>query len=298
MLLSECVDSLVTDGDGCYIDCTVGTGGHTARLLDRTSPRGQVLGIDADPDAIRVAGQRLEPYAHRLHLVNDSFGRLEAICREHGLAPVDGILLDLGLSSAQLADPGRGFSFTQDGPLDMRFAPKQSRSAADIVNTSSEAELASILRRYGEERFSSAIARRIVAARPVETTGQLAQIIEQVRGRRGRIHPATRTFQALRIAVNGELDNLEMALPQAVNLLRPGGRLAVMSYHSLEDRLVKTFFSRESKDCLCPPGVPVCACGHRATVKLVVRKPITPSLPERRANPRSRSARLRVAERL
>jgi 16S rRNA (cytosine1402-N4)-methyltransferase len=206
--------------------------------------------------------------------------------------------MDLGLSSRQLDDGDRGFSFGQEGPLDMRMDRSQGQSAADLVNTLSEAELADILWQYGEERHSRRIARAIVAARPMTTTGQLADLVARTVGRREQIHPATRTFQALRIAVNDELGALREALPQARDLLRPGGRLVVIAFHSLEDRLVKQFFRQESRDCICPPELPVCVCQHEATLKVLTSKPVRPTADEIARNPRSRSARLRVAERL
>jgi len=232
-------------------------------------------------------------------LVHGSFSRLAEIAHACCFVPADGILFDLGLSSLQLADPRRGFAFMIDGPLDMRFDPTGGGlTAAVLVNRFSPEELATLLYRYGEERRARRIAEAIVAARPLHTTKELAVTVEQVVGRRGRIHPATRTFQALRIAVNDELVALETALPQAVEMLAPGGRLAVISFHSLEDRLVKRFLRRESRDCICPPEIPVCTCNHRATLRLVKRKPIRPTADEIADNPRSRSARLRVAERI
>jgi len=261
-------------------------------------PGGRLLGIDLDPQALEVAVKRLEAYGENVILVNENFRHLESICARFQFHPVDGILFDLGMSWPQLENPSRGFSFRFEGPLDMRFDLTQPTTAASLVNQLSEAELAGLLERYGEERRGRLIAKKIVAGRPFSTTLQLVSTVEQVLGRSGRIHPATRTFQALRIAVNQELSNLEEALSQTVRLLSPGGRLAVISYHSLEDRLVKRFMRQESKGCLCPPMVPVCTCGHSATLRLINRKPITPSHGEKEANPRSRSAKLRVADRL
>jgi len=282
---------------GRYIDCTVGSGGHAAAILETSAPGGQLLGIEADPDALKVAQVRLQGKA--AILVNDNFANLKAICQKYGFHPVQGILFDLGLSSLQLNRNSRGFSFQRDAPLDMRFSPDQQLTAADIVNTLPEAELADIIRQYGEERYSRQIARNIVRKRPLRTTLDLAQLVLETLGsRRGRIHPATRTFQALRIAVNRELENLEAALPQAVELLEQGGRLVVISYHSLEDRLVKHLMRSQSQRCICPPGTPVCICEHNPTLGLVNKRVITPSATEVAANPRSRSAKLRVAERL
>jgi 16S rRNA (cytosine1402-N4)-methyltransferase len=219
------------------------------------------------------------------------------VASDRGFMPVDGILMDLGISSRQLGDPERGFSFQADGPLDMRLDPTAEMTAAELVNELPQEELADIIYRYGEERDSRRIARALVAARPIRSTKALASVVSSaVRNRERGIHPATRTFQALRIAVNRELEALATALPQAVGLLRPGGRLAVIAFHSLEDRIVKQFFQRESRDCLCPPEIPVCVCGHRATLEVITRKPIRPTAAEVERNPRCRSARLRIAE--
>jgi 16S rRNA (cytosine1402-N4)-methyltransferase len=296
VLLSETLRALAVQPGGRYIDCTVNGGGHAAAILDHSSPGGQLLGIDADPSAIEIAGERLQGYKDSVLLVNDNFANLHSICIKYDFFPVHGILLDLGLSSYQLKGSGRGFSFQYDAPLDMRFSPDQKVTAADIVNTTSEARLAYLLKTYGEETRSHRIASEIVKARPVTTTRQLAGIIERAIGRRGKIHPATQTFQALRIAVNHELEHLETALRQAIDLLGYNGRLVVISYHSLEDRIVKQFLQKESRACICPPDVPVCVCGHVPRVKLVNKKAITPSAAEVDVNPRSRSAKLRAAE--
>ena len=298
VLLNEAIEALRVQPGGRYVDCTVGEGGHAAAILEKSSPGGQLLAIDADPQAIAVARRRLLPYGKSALLVNDDFKNLEGICSSLDFHPVHGILFDLGLSSFQLGNRGRGFSFQLDAPLDMRFNPSEELTAATIVNTFPEQELATIIERYGEEHRSRQIARSIVASRPLSTTLELATVVERAVGIRGRIHPATRTFQALRIAVNQELDRLEEALKQALNLLGIGGRLVVISFHSLEDRMVKGYLREESQDCLCPPQTPVCVCGHTATLELITRKAITPSLDEIRANPRSRSAKMRVAERI
>ena len=283
---------------GCYLDGTVGAGGHAAAVLEASSPDGRLLGMDRDPAALSFAGQRLAPFGDRVTLVRASFARMGEHAARLGFEQFDGILLDLGLSSRQLDDPARGFAFRHDGPLDMRFDPDDERTAATLVNELPSDELADIIYRYGEERDSRRIARAIVNARPLRTTGELASIVRgAVRRRERRIHPATRTFQALRIAVNRELEALSAALPQAVQLLRPGGRLAIIAFHSLEDRIVKQFFRRESQDCLCSPELPVCICQHQATLNILTRKPIRPSTVEVERNSRSRSARLRVAER-
>jgi 16S rRNA (cytosine1402-N4)-methyltransferase len=280
------------------IDGTVGAGGHTEAILQATAPDGQVLALDADPAALTVARQRLIAYGERVRFVQANFSQLATVARDLDFVPVHGVLLDLGLSSMQLDSVERGFSFQSEGLLDMRYDPGGPTTAADLINNLSQDELADLLYRFGEERRSRAIARAIVAARPLHTTRELADVVTRaVGGRRGaRLHPATRTFQALRIAVNDELEALRKALPAATSILAPGGRLAVISFHSLEDRIVKEFFQREVKDCICPPGQPVCTCGHRATLHIITRKPITASSTEVTLNPRARSAKLRVAE--
>jgi 16S rRNA (cytosine1402-N4)-methyltransferase len=298
VLLDEALAGLQLRPVGRYIDATLGAGGHAASILRASEPDGQLLGLDADPEAVLHSRRLLASFGQRANLQVANFRDLEAVAIAQGFSQVDGLLMDLGISSRQLADASRGFSFSQDGPLDMRLDPSQGQSAADLINHLSEGELADLLWRYGEERYSRRIARSIVQARPLTTTSQLATLAARVVGRRERIHPATRTFQALRVAVNDELDSLVEALPQARNLLGPGARVAVISFHSLEDRIVKRFFQRESRDCICPPEAPVCVCDHRATLRAIGRKPLRPSDREIAANPRSRSARLRIAERL
>lgn len=298
VLYESVLEGLAIHPNGCYIDATVGAGGHAWGILTASGPEGRLLGIDADPQALALAGERLTAFGDRVTLVHGNFSRLSSIALAQGFTEVNGILFDLGLSSVQLAAPERGFSFQHDGPLDMRFDPSSPITAAHLVNELEERELADILRRYGQERQARRIARAIVSARPLRSTTQLAALIEGVVGRRGRLHPATRTFQALRIAVNDELAALSAALPQALDLLTAGGRLAVISFHSLEDRIVKRFFEREARDCICPPDTLVCVCGHRACLKIITRHPIRPSEEEVAANPRSRSARLRIAVRV
>jgi 16S rRNA (cytosine1402-N4)-methyltransferase len=299
VLLDETIEGLQARRGGYFVDCTVGLGGHAAAILEKISPSGRFLGIDADPEAIHASRDKLRDYGEAVTLVNDNFVNLEAICRRYHFHPVDGILFDLGVSSLQLDTAERGFSFRLDAPLDMRFDIKQELTASDIVNTFSEQELAQLIEKYGEERHSRQIARNIVQNRPIATTLGLVRLIEQILGsKRAKIHPATRTFMALRIAVNSELQNLESALEQTINLLRSGGRLVVISYHSLEDRIVKQFMRRAASSCLCPPGTVVCRCGHVPTLKLISRKVIKPSSLEIESNPRSRSAKLRIAERL
>ena len=301
VLFQDVLDGLRVRPGGRYIDATVGGGGHAAGILEASSPDGCLLGLDQDLAAIEATRVRLGPYAERVVLVQSTFGRLAEVAQANHSIPVDGILFDLGFSSLQLADPGRGFAFMTDGPLDMRLDPTAgSSTAADLVNHLSLDELAALLYRYGEEKQARRIAEAIVAARPLYTTKELAALVERAmgRGRRKRIHPATRTFQALRIVVNDELATLEAVLPQAVEILAPSGRLVVISFHSLEDRLVKRFLRWESRDCVCPPEAPGCICDHQATLRLVTRKPIRPTTDEIAANSRSRSARLRVAERI
>ncbi len=300
---AEVLEALRPHPDGRYIDGTAGGGGHTT-LLEQSAPDGQVLAIDTDPQALaRIAERLKEPLAAgRLVLAQGNFARLKSIAEKAGFRQVDGLLLDLGFSSDQLADRERGFSFTGDAPLDMRFDPTTPTTAADLVNTLSETELADLIWRYGEERRSRQIARRIVQARarqPITRTTELARLAATgVPGHPGGIHPATRTFQALRIAVNDELKHLEEALPQAIDLLAPGGRLAIISFHSLEDRIVKRYLQTEARDCICPPRAPVCICGHQARVRLITSHPLLASPAEQQQNPRARSAKLRVAERL
>lgn len=298
VLLNEAMQGLQLRAGGYFVDCTVGLGGHAVAILE-ASPSGKLLGIDADPEALKIAEIRLSDYREAVTLVNDNFANLEAICTKYHFRPVDGILFDLGVSSLQLDTARRGFSFQHDAPLDMRFDPRQELTASDIVNTLPEEELARILTKYGEERHSRQLARLIGQNRPFSTTTQLAQLAEQVLGNKhSRIHPATRTFMALRIAVNKELENLAASLRQTISLLRPGGRLVVISYHSLEDRIVKQFMQRQASSCLCPPEAIICRCGHVPTLKLISRKVIRPTSLEAESNPRCRSAKLRIAEQL
>lgn len=301
VLMREVLEALNLRPGQWFIDGTIGTGGHAQAILEATAPDGRLLGLDADPFALEVARQRLRIYRDRVYLVHANFVDLAEVARNCGFFPVHGVLLDLGVSSLQLDTAKRGFSFQTEGPLDMRYDPHSPVTAYTLVNNLTEEELAELLYRFSEERRSRAIARAIRAARPITTTTQLAEVITRaVGGRRGtRLHPATRTFQALRIAVNNELEALTRVLPLAVSVLAPGGRLAVISFHSLEDRIVKGFFAREAKDCICPPtSYPMqCTCGHRATLRIITRKPIVASSEEIKTNVRARSAKLRVAER-
>jgi 16S rRNA (cytosine1402-N4)-methyltransferase len=302
VLLDETVTGLNLGPGSRAIDGTLGGGGHTALLLERTAPDGRVLGLDADPEAVQRVKDRLAVAvtAGRLLVVQANFGALAAVAHAHGFEHVDGIVLDLGVSSFQLESPARGFSLMAEGPLDMRFDPTQAISAAEIVNTWQERDLADLIYRYGEDRQSRRIARYLVAHRPVHTTQQLAQLVERaVGGRRGeRIHPATRTFQALRIVVNQELAQLETALAQSLDLLRRGGRIAVISFHSLEDRIVKQWMQAEARDFIYDRAHPFGGEARTPTLRVVTPKPITPSLAEVERNARSRSAKLRIAERL
>ena len=300
VLYQQVLEGLQPAPGGTYIDGTVGLGGHAAGLLAASAPDGRLLGLDRDPHALAIARARLAPFGARATLVQASYTEMAraAEALEPGFLPVDGILLDLGLSSLQLDDPARGFAFSSAGPLDMRFDPSADLSAAEIVNTWPVDELADLLYRYGEEPNSRRIARAIAAARPLSTTSALAQVVEKaVGGRRGaRLHPATQTFQALRIAVNGELESVEAVLPAALSLLKPGGRLAVISFHSLEDRLVKTFFRRQARG-EDDPSVPFPA-PFEPVIEEVTRKPLTATDEETAQNPRARSAKLRIAEKV
>jgi 16S rRNA (cytosine1402-N4)-methyltransferase len=306
VLLNETIQALQPRPGGTYIDGTVGAGGHAAAILEASGPDGQLFGLDQDERALAVAERQLAKFGDRVHLLQSNFDRLGQVAKQYQIPPASGIVFDLGVSSMQLEQPERGFSFQIDGPLDMRMDPTTGQPAADLVNQLPEGELADLIYQYGEESRSRRIARAIVKARPIRRTRELADVVSQaIRARPGRskqsrgkpkIHPATRTFQALRIAVNDELGALERVLPQAVELLEPGGRLAVISFHSLEDRIAKQFFRQESRDCICPPEQPVCTCRHKATIHIITKKPITPSLAETDKNPKARSAKLRVVE--
>ncbi len=299
VLYQEIILALNPHSPGKYIDATLGAGGHSQGILEASAPGGELLALDRDPRALAIASQRLSVFGSRAHLVLASYTTLLAQVRKLQWDSVQGIVFDLGVSSMQIDTPDRGFSFLTDGPLDMRFDPSDPVDADQIVNQWTETDLADIIWRYGEDRNSRRIARAICAARPIHTTLQLAEVIRKASGgQRDRIHPATRTFQALRIAVNQELQAIESTLPQAVEALAPGGRLAVISFHSLEDRLVKQYFRRESSDCICPPEQPICTCNHKAIIRDLTRHPIVPDEDETQVNPRARSARLRIAEKL
>lgn len=297
VLYHEIIHALRPQRGKKFVDGTVGAGGHAWGILDASSPSGMLLGIDLDPGALALAQEALKQFGSRVILVRANYSSLREQLTRLAWEKVDGILLDLGLSSMQLNSAERGFSFQSAGPLDMRFDPDQEINAGYLVNELSESELSTLLSKYGEERRARQVARAIVEARPFRNTKELAEVIARTTGGgRSGIHPATRSFQALRIMVNRELESLEVFLPLAVAALVEGGRLAIISFHSLEDRLVKQFFQRESKDCLCPPRQPVCTCGHQASLKVITKKPIRPQESEVRINPRARSARMRVAE--
>jgi 16S rRNA (cytosine1402-N4)-methyltransferase len=299
VLYHDIILALRPASPGLYIDGTVGAGGHAWGILDSSSPAGRLLGLDVDPQALAFARQRLAPFADRAILVQGSYTTLTDQLHRLGWEKVQGIVLDLGASSIQFDTPERGFSFVKDGPLDMRFDPNNPVTAASLVNNLPENELANVLWTYGEERRARHLAKIIIGARPINTTRQLGDLVARAIGSRNQaIHPATRTFQALRIAVNHELEAIEEVLPRAIDALAPGGRLAVIAFHSLEDRIVKQFMKRESRDCICPPEQPLCTCQHQASIIEITRHPITPGAEEIKANPRARSARLRVAEKV
>jgi 16S rRNA (cytosine1402-N4)-methyltransferase len=301
VLLKETVELLQCKKGGIYIDCTVGAGGHAERILEITSPDGVVVGIDQDEDILKIAEERLKRFGERIRLMHGNFSDIKGIMKGER---ADGILFDLGVSSYQLEDKDRGFSFMSDAPLDMRMDKKAEITAADIINRSSERELSEIIFKYGEERFAKRIASFIVRERerkPIATTLQLSDIVIKAIPARFRprdIHPATRTFQALMIAVNRELEILEKSLLNAVDILKPKGRMCVISFHSLEDRIVKRTFQRLEKGCICPPKIPICQCGIKPSIKIITKRPVTPSEMEIKANPRARSAKLRAAEKL
>ena len=299
VMVPEVLDALRVQPGGRYIDGTLGEGGHAEAILRACEPGGQLMGLDADHEAIAVATDRLRGHGDAFLALAANFRDIRRLALSYDFAPVHGVLFDLGVSSLQLDAEARGFSFRRPDPLDMRFSLDQPVTAADIVNGYSQRELADLIYQLGEERAARRIAAAIVAARPISTSVDLADVVAKaVRGPRRRLHPATKTFQALRIAVNEELAALEVALDQAVSLLGHGGRLVVLAYHSLEDRIVKDFMRREASDCICPPGAPVCRCGHLATVRRVTKRVMKPTAAEVASNPRSRSARLRAVERM
>lgn len=299
VLYKEIIHALQPRSGGRYVDGTLGAGGHARGILEACAPDGFLLGLDVDPQALAIARETLAPYEGRFHLAQASHTTLGEQLASLRWDAVDGIVLDLGASSMQFDNPERGFSFMQDGPLDMRFGINAAMSADEIINTYDERELAEIIFKYGEDRDARKIARAIVNSRPLHTTGGLVAAIEKASPRRGdRTHPATQTFQALRIAVNDELASVEKTLPQAVSSLKSGGRCAAISFHSLEDRIVKEFFKEQSKDFINPPYERIYEVERKAVIKLVNKKPILPGEEEMRVNPRARSAKLRVIEKL
>ena len=303
VMKNEVLHYLNVHKEGVIVDGTLGDGGHTEFILKNTAPKIRVFAIDRDRSAIERASERLSPFRARVTLAHGNLGNLKNLAAENGITRVVGLLMDLGVSSPQLDTAERGFSIQHDGPLDMRMDSSQKTSAADLLEKLSDKELASIIKNFGEERYSKRIVRAIrreQTERPITTTGQLSRIVARVVSspRHSRIHPATRTFQALRIAVNDELEQLKMALTNMIDLLDSTARVAVISFHSLEDRIVKTFFRDEQKGCSCPPKIPMCVCGRTQTLKILTRKPLVPSEEEVAQNPRSISAKLRVAERV
>jgi 16S rRNA (cytosine1402-N4)-methyltransferase len=305
VLLEETIDLLDLHAGDNAVDCTVGGGGHAAAMLEKTAPQGTLIGIDADPETLEIARHLLKPFGQRVHLIHDNFINTGSILNERFPdLPIRAVLLDLGLSSLALRGADSRFSFLSSGPLDFRFDPSADiPTAADLLNRRTRSEIETIIHTYGEEPAAKRIATAIVqrrSQRPFNLIPELRELIEAVIPRRSqqRLHPATRTFQALRIAVNDELGVLERALPDLLERLIPGGRIAVLSYHSLEDRIVKQYFRKESRDCLCPPEQPICTCGHRARLRIITKHTIQPSPTEISRNPRSRSAKLRVVEKI
>jgi 16S rRNA (cytosine1402-N4)-methyltransferase len=304
VLWRECLEGLNVRGGGIYVDCTLGGGGHAEKILERSSPDGRLIGIDRDPEAVNRGRKRLAPFADRVNLIPGNLRELGTLVRGCGFNQVDGILMDLGISAFQLATPLRGFGFQVDAPLDMRMNQKETiPTAQDLVNRGEREMLRQILVEYGEEKRWPSIVKAILRARetaPIRTTRELAVIVEKALpgARRYKIHPATRTFQALRIAVNDELNALKSGLGDAVELLKDGGRLCVISFHSLEDRIIKHFFQSLEKGCSCPPALAVCRCGKSPVIRKISRRPLRPAPQEVQDNPSSRSAKLRVAEKI
>jgi 16S rRNA (cytosine1402-N4)-methyltransferase len=293
------IEILQPESKGRYVDGTLGAGGHAKGILEASHPDGQLLGLDVDDQALEIAGKYLASYKKRATIHKGSYAEIDRHIHQLGWDCANGIILDLGLSSMQLDSAERGFSFVKEAPLDMRFDQATGIPAEEILNTWDEHAIADIIWKFGEEPKSRQIAREIVSHRPIRTTNELASLVlKAYKGKRGKVHPATRTFQAIRMAVNQELETLEKGLEKSVSALCKTGRLAVISFHSLEDRLVKQFFQRESRDCICPPDQPVCTCGHKANVRILTKKPLIPGKEEIEENPRSRSAKLRAVEKI
>lgn len=303
VLLQETIDGLDIKPDGIYVDGTLGGAGHAFQVCSRLSNRGRLIGIDQDAAAIEAAGERLKVFGDRVTIVRSNYSEMRRVLKDFGIEKVDGILLDLGVSSYQLDTAERGFTYREDAPLDMRMDQRQTMTARDIVNEYSESELYRIIRDYGEDRFAKNIAKHIVAARqekPVETTGELIDIIRAAIPMKVRMtggHPAKRTFQAIRIELNRELDVLRDNLDDMIDLLNDGGRICIITFHSLEDRIVKTIFRKNEDPCICPKNLPVCVCGRKSKGRVITRKPILPSEEELENNKRSKSAKLRIFER-
>jgi len=303
VLLDECIEGLAVKPDGIYVDGTLGGAGHAFHVCERLSEKGQFIGIDQDEAAIRTSTERLQPFGNRVHLVRSNYVNVKQVVKELQIDKVDGILLDLGVSSYQLDTKERGFSYMADAPLDMRMDQSRDFTAKDLINTYPEEKLYEIIKHYGEERYAKSIARSICKKRQekeIETTGELVDIIRSsmpAKAKNGKGHPAKRTFQAIRIELNHELDVLQDALEDMVELLNPGGRLCIITFHSLEDRIVKNFFRKMENPCTCPPDFPVCVCGKKPKGKVITRKPILPGEEELAINSRSKSAKLRIFER-
>jgi len=299
---NEVLEFLITESGGIYLDCTLGLGGHACKILNAISPHGRLVGIDIDPNALEIAKRNLVPYENRTCLIHGNFTYLDQILSQFGVSQVDGVLMDLGFSSYQIEDPARGFSIRRSGPLDMRFNQADGNPVSKDLDEKSRDELAKIFHEFGEERFSRKIADKIVEVRknaPISTTTQLAEIVESVVPRLSQgIHPATRVFQSLRIYKNNELTNLQIGIEKAVSVLKPRGRICIISFHSLEDRIVKRMYRSMERGCICPPKTPVCICGKKPLLRVITRSPLVPKDEEIKVNPRSRSAKLRVAERL
>ncbi len=299
VLYHEVIHILQPESSARYVDGTAGAGGHSIGILESSAPDGKLIAIDIDEQAIKIAGKNLADFSDRVKIFKGSYTEMDRFAEGEGWKCADGILLDLGISSMQLDSAKRGFSFSKEAPIDMRFNQSSQLDAQELVNHLNEKELEKIIRDYGEERHARKIAKAIVMNRPFRSTIELAETIKKASGEKHqRINPATKTFQALRIAVNQELERIEEGLEKAIALLCSGGRLVVISYHSLEDRIVKQFFNRESRGCICPPEQPVCTCGHKAILEILTKRPITPSEEEIEQNPRSRSAKLRAVQKI